>query len=158
MRHPINTKMDRKLKDKPTDTTVAMVTHSSEHKQTVNGLFSFSSPNIGYCWKCASKEERDEYQVVGSEILMVFVYCWFAVAVTPFAAFYLFFNVFVGTKSTSRTIGDMMATQDWKGIIEMQAYKGDYGVFDADNSVTLLMLAVQHNYGKLVAHIMSADA
>eukprot|EP01083_Nonionella_stella_P106237 306279_1 len=106
------------------------------------------------CWRCSEYDERKGYKSVESETFILLIYCWMCLVITPILYLYLTSNVFVGTKSNSRTIQAMIDTQDWQGIIEMQAYKGDYGPYNADTSENLLMLAIHENYGKLVEYLV----
>eukprot|EP01084_Bolivina_argentea_P160758 279912_1 len=114
-------------------------------------------PNKDRCWKCSYYEDRLQYKHITSEIFYIFIYCCTAVVITPILSFYLVKNIFVGQKSKSRNIEVMIKSQDWGGIIEMQAYKGNYGIYNKETNENLLMLAVRHNYGRIVGHILSRN-
>eukprot|EP01084_Bolivina_argentea_P207659 354257_1 len=113
--------------------------------------------NKGRCWKCTTYEMREQYQQPQSEIFVILIYCWFAVVITPILSTHLILHVFKGTKSNSRSIQDMINSEDWKGIIEMQPYRGHYGVYDNNTNQNLLMLAIHQNYGKLVHYLSVND-
>eukprot|EP01083_Nonionella_stella_P021578 59810_1 len=107
------------------------------------------------CWKCSTYEERQKYLSSDSVVVPILIYTWITIALTPCLSIYLTKQIFIGEKSTARRMKDMIRSQDWDGIVEMQAYKGAYGVYDEETKENLLMLAVKCHYGKLVSHIIS---
>eukprot|EP01083_Nonionella_stella_P208418 756365_1 len=107
------------------------------------------------CWKCATYEERTTFISSNTAVRIMLIYCWVAVVSVPILSIYLYKNIFQGLQSNARTIKDMLRSRDWYGILEMQSYKGDYGVYNAETGENLLMLAIQYNYGKLVDYISS---
>eukprot|EP01083_Nonionella_stella_P128954 390903_1 len=107
------------------------------------------------CWKCATYEERTTFISSNTAVRIMLIYCWVAVVSVPILSIYLYKNIFQGFSSNVRTIKDMLRSRDWYGILEMQSYKGDYGVYNEETGENLLMLAIQYNYGKLVDYISS---
>eukprot|EP01084_Bolivina_argentea_P240547 404081_1 len=100
------------------------------------------------CWKCSDFEEVQQYFLENLTIYSILIYCTIAVMITPILSRYLYLNVFKENKSPSRKLEDMIQSQNWNGIIEMQTYKEIYGVYHRNTN--LLMLSVEYNYGKLV--------
>eukprot|EP01083_Nonionella_stella_P208417 756362_1 len=110
-----------------------------------------------HCWKCPTFEDRTGFLSSNTAVFIMFIYCWVAVVLIPILSVYLYNNVFRGFQSNARTIKAMLRSRDWYGILEMQSYKGDYGVYNAETGENLLMLAIQHNYGKLMDYISSNE-
>eukprot|EP01083_Nonionella_stella_P076149 207352_1 len=108
-----------------------------------------------HCWKCPTFEDRTGFLSSNTAVFIMFIYCWVAVVLIPILSVYLYNNVFRGFQSNARTIKAMLRSRDWYGILEMQSYKGDYGVYNEETGENLLMLAIQYNYGKLVDYISS---
>eukprot|EP01084_Bolivina_argentea_P148558 259681_1 len=124
-------------------------------------LFTYnyvSNMAIDDCWKCATYEERQKFIVDDTATFIIFIYCWSGTLVMPFISFFLYNKVFKGVQSNSRALEDMIKSKDWDGIIEMQAYKGDYGVYNPETNENLLMLSIQQKYGKLATYLFSVNS
>eukprot|EP01084_Bolivina_argentea_P281213 481109_1 len=106
------------------------------------------------CWKCPDHEVRERLLIKSHVGFVIFIYCWISVAVSPFLSLFLAVVAFNDTGSNSRTLEDMIDAEDWQGIIEMLAYSESYGVYDSQTGMTLFLLCVQENYGKMVRYLM----
>eukprot|EP01084_Bolivina_argentea_P278895 476673_1 len=94
------------------------------------------------CWRCTKYIDRK--YLSESAIIGVFIYLWCAHMLNTLCVHLLTTNsVFQFDKSASRTLQTMIDVNNIDGILEMQIYAENYGVYDEKNNKTLLMLAMR---------------
>eukprot|EP01084_Bolivina_argentea_P215368 365621_1 len=105
------------------------------------------------CKRCTTFDER---KILQNEIFFLFVYLWISVIMSPVFLYILITqNVFMKESSTSRDLKMMILSDNSDGILEMQLYSTQYGVYDESSQKTLLMLAMQQNKASVVAHLLN---
>eukprot|EP01084_Bolivina_argentea_P215369 365623_1 len=105
------------------------------------------------CKRCTEYHKRKALQ---DEVFIIFVYLWVSVVMTPvFMLMLLRQDVFMEESSTSRDLKKMIQSGNTDGILEIQLYNTQYGVYDESNQMTLLMLAMKQNKPSIVAFLLN---
>eukprot|EP01084_Bolivina_argentea_P278893 476668_1 len=105
------------------------------------------------CWRCTHYSDRQS-----SWIFTVFICVWIAVILSPVCLFWLvYFELFKSNVSSSRVLEQMIVSYNYDGILEMQLYAGNYGVYDKKNNKTLLMLAMSQNKPAVVSYLLNKN-
>ena len=105
------------------------------------------------CPRCTDYADREEY-LNDLAIFTLFIYSWLCVAIIPVITLYLKHRVFQKDASSSRDLPNMIAAQNWSGILELQLYNANYDVYDDENNITLLMLAMREKRTAIAVHLL----
>eukprot|EP01084_Bolivina_argentea_P240171 403557_1 len=119
-------------------------------------FFTYVS-SVGTCWQCPTYADRQHFIINDKTTFSLFIYCWCCILIIPLLSYYLYVAAFKGVKSNARTLKDMIKSKAYNSIIEMQVYKGNYGIFNENTSQNLLMLCCQQRYGKLARYIFALN-
>eukprot|EP01084_Bolivina_argentea_P227147 383651_1 len=107
------------------------------------------------CPKCTDYIDRQELSQFSSNIFGIFVYCWISAILSPLIFIVLcYFEIFIDGKTTSRALAQMIETANWEGILEIQLYAGQYGIYDEDDGKTLLEVAVQQQRESIISYLL----
>ena len=63
-------------------------------------------------------------------------------------------KIFPESASKSRVISDMIGARNYDGILEIQLYNAQYGVYDPERGTSLLMLAFQEKRSPIISHLL----
>eukprot|EP01083_Nonionella_stella_P282097 960070_1 len=115
-------------------------------------LYEFTSEP---CWKCTEPDERN--QIANDAFLVsILIYVWIAVFLSPISYYILvWYKILKPDTSTSRDLEKMIESNNYDGIIEMQLYCGQYGIYDKQKNKTLLMLAMKQNNAAVVSFLLN---
>eukprot|EP01084_Bolivina_argentea_P130828 230971_1 len=106
------------------------------------------------CWRCTSYKERQSL-VENRHVLVIFFYSWIAVILSPICLLFLIgYNVFKDKVSTSRQLYEMIVSENYAGILEIQLFCGELYFYDYENEKTLLMLAIQQRNPASVSYLL----
>eukprot|EP01083_Nonionella_stella_P089148 248715_1 len=64
----------------------------------------------------------------------------------------LYLGQFGATSSASRDLKEMIKSENWNGILEMQIYKGNFHAYD-ETGALLIMLAIQQNRWSIITYL-----
>eukprot|EP01084_Bolivina_argentea_P127128 224907_1 len=107
------------------------------------------------CWRCTGYVNR-RILADDSAIIGLWCYLWVAVILTPVCLYLLVAcDVFQNEVSTSRDLHKMIISQDWDGILEMQLYVENYGIYDQTQKKTLLMLAMEQRRAAIITFLLN---
>eukprot|EP01083_Nonionella_stella_P223467 796392_1 len=104
------------------------------------------------CVRCTEVEVR-LYAQDNLLIQIMFIYGWCAVIISPlFMSILLYLGQFGATSSASRDLKEMIKSENWNGILEMQLYKGNFHAYD-ETGALLIMLAIQQNRWSIITYL-----
>ena len=111
---------------------------------------------VGFeCNKCTDYMDRALFAESTSTIYGMFIYCWISVILSPIIlSILLRYNIFKGGATKSRDLQQMIDSNNYDGILEIQLYAEQYGVYDKTQGVLLLALALEHHQLSIVSYLM----
>ena len=112
---------------------------------------------VGFeCNGCTDYIDRALFAESTSAVYGIFIYCWISVILSPMIlTILLLYEIFKDGATTSRDLQQMIDSNNYDGILEIQLYAEQYGVYDQNKGKILLALALEHDRNSIVSYLMS---
>eukprot|EP01084_Bolivina_argentea_P140984 247770_1 len=107
------------------------------------------------CSKCTDYVDRQPFSKPTSSMFKIFIYCWVSAVLSPTILIILFsYKTFVVGATTSRALDQMIVAKNWNGILELQLYAQQYGIYDSKTQEELIELATKVDRTAAVAYLL----